>query len=209
MLKSKYKMFFDFAKEERWLSEMSQSGYALVSINWLGRYTFQQTEPRKFNYRVDYRVFQNAADFQEYRSLFEDSGWKHICGAKSTGAQYFVQMREDATDDIFSDAASRAGRYKRLSAMWLSLFTAFIPVAVVLGTTNPYGITAFTNPKALYFTPGLWQMTGTRFWRAFLFETPFAAGRGFLWLIVLAVLVFYLVAFLKARLLYRRYLEEL
>ena len=208
MMKRVYKWFFDFAKEERWLSEMARDGYALVTIDFLGRYTFQQVERPRPTYRIDYRVFSHASDFEEYCALFEDSGWNHLWGTKNSGVQYFVQAEEGAPDDIFSDMASRAGRYKRLSAMWLSVFMAFVPIAVALIMTNQYGFAAFTSPKALYLTPGLWQMSGARFWRAFLFETPFALGRGFLWVVFLAPLIFYLVAFFKTQLLYRRYFKK-
>lgn len=44
------------------------------------------------------------------------------------------------------------------------------------------------NPKTLYFTPGLWDLTGLEFWRAFLFETPFALGRGLAWVFQLAII---------------------
>jgi hypothetical protein len=209
MTKSKYKLFFDFTKEELWLSKMSEDGYALISVSSFGKYTFQKIEPRKYNYRIDYRVFSRTNDFQDYSSLFEDSGWKHLWGRKNSGSQYFVQLKDNASNDIFSDSASKAGRYRRFYSMWLSLLMTFFPIFVAILMTNQYNITAFTNPKALYYTPGLWDMSGVGFWKAFLFETPFAVGRGFIWLLFLAVLLFYFGSFLRAFLLYRRYLKNL
>lgn len=209
MLKSKHKLFFDFTKEEEWLSKMSENGFALISVNSFAKYTFQKVEPRKYNYKIDYRLFKSSNDLLDYCALFEDSGWKHIWGTKNSGSQYFVRLNDNASDDIFSDSASKAGRYRRLSCMWLSLLTAFFSMFVALFMTNhQYLATAFTNPEALYYTPGLWGMNGVEFWRAFLFETPFAIGRGFMWLLYLLILIFYFIAFLKSFLLYRRYLKE-
>lgn len=207
-MKSCYRCFFDFAREERWLADMARQGYALSEITCLGRYTFQPSDGTGLVYRMDYRVFGRTDDYGEYLALFEDSGWRHLRGSKSSGVQYFVQSKEGAPEDIFSDKASRAGRYQRLSAMWLSLFAAFVPIVVALAMTNAYGLAAFTSPKALYLTPGLWQMSGARFWAAFLFETPFAVGRGFSWVLVLLPLILYLIAFLKSRQLYRQYLKD-
>jgi hypothetical protein len=53
--------------------------------------------------------------------LFKDSGWEHICGNRSCGAQYFKRIDESSDSDIFSDLSSKAGRYKRLSNVWMSL----------------------------------------------------------------------------------------
>lgn len=39
------------------------------------------------------------------------------------------------------------------------------------------------NPKELYLTQGLWDMNGALFWKAFLFETPFALIRVLVWLL--------------------------
>lgn len=203
-----YKCFFDFAKEEQWLSEMAENGFAVTNVNCCGKYTFQKIVPQKYDYRIDYRVFKNLRDFQDYCTLFEDSGWMHLCGTKNSGSQYFVQIGANALSDIFSDSASKAGRYKRFSDMWLSLFCCFIPIFTALFTTNVIKMSAFTNPKALYYTPGLWNRKGIDFWRAFLFETPFAIGRGFMWLIVLLALLLYLYYYLRAFLLYRHYSKE-
>src|SRR5699024_1045576 len=51
---------------------------------------------------------------------------------------------------------------------------------------------AFVNPKALYLTQDLWDKTGSDFWSAFLFETPFALMRGIIWLFIPLMIIFYL-----------------
>lgn len=204
----RYKWFFDFAKEEQWLTKMAADGFAVTAVNGYGRYTFQNCKPSKFDYRIDYRRFRKNEDFLDYCTLFEDSGWKHIGGTKSSGTQYFVKVLPGASADIFSDTASRSGRYKRLSEMWLHLFIAFLPIAVALFMTGEINPLAFVNPRALYYTPHLWSRTGVDFWRAFLFETPFAVGRGYLWLFIPVCLLLYFYFFYRAYALYRRNIKN-
>ncbi|UNC91990.1 DUF2812 domain-containing protein [Candidatus Contubernalis alkaliaceticus] len=176
----KYRFFIDFSKEEKWLNKMSKSGYEFVSKNKLGGYIFREAEPNDTTIRMDYRLFKKEIDFQDYCTLFEDSGWKHIAGKKSSGNQYFAKIKENAANDIFSDNASKAGRYKRISEMWLTTSIIFIPMMVALLCTGAIDVNALLNPKLLYFTPMLWEKTGLEFWYAFLFETPFALVRGLL-----------------------------
>ena len=63
--------------------------------------------------------------------MFEDSGWKHLAGSKSSGNQYFLKLRDSCTVDIFSDERSRAGRYKRVANAWLCAAIALLPLRVV------------------------------------------------------------------------------
>lgn len=196
----KFKFFIDYNKEEKWLNEMAIRGYELIDTSC--GYNFRLAEPKNTIIRIDYRIFKNQDDFNDYCTLFEDSGWKHIAGSKCSGTQYFKKIREDSEDDIFSDAISKAGRYKRLSDMWLSLAVALFPTLVVLIITRSIHINAMLHPKLLYYTPGLWEMTGLKFWRHFLFETPFAISRGFIWLLIPITMFLHLCVSIKAKILY-------
>jgi len=186
----KWKFFINFEKEEQWLNELASQGYLLV--NKSVRYEFQRGKPANANIKIDYRVFKRWDDFEDYRALFEDSGWRHIAGTPKSGYQYFKQMDENSSDDIFSDVDSKAARYRRKAEMWISLAAAIIPIYVALLLTDAIDAAAILNPKALYYTPGLWDKAGANFWSAFLFETPFVLFRGFLWMLppVMAVLYF-------------------
>lgn len=194
----KYKFFVDFAKEEAWLDSMAQQGYFLVNVSSFGGYTFVEDKPQKFDYRIDYRTFRRHSDFDDYVQMFEDSGWHHVSGTKNSGIQYFVRTRPDVESDIFSDSASKAGRYLRYSKTWLVLTAVYALFLVGSLLNGSFSIDAFLNPQDLYFTPGLWEKTGFDFIRAFLFETPFALGRGFFWVILLVIVVYF--AYLAIRL---------
>lgn len=202
------KCFLDFKKEEKWLEEKGRQGYQLKEVN-CGFYRFDYVNtPVDLNIKIDYRTFNSIKDFQYYCALFEDSGWQHIAGSRWSGSQYFVKARPDAGDDIFSDGLSRAGRYKRFALMWLSLALAYLPLMVVFFLNGSIDLHKILNLKSLYLTPGLWDMKGTHFLRAFLFETPFAIMRGFGWVIFIFIVLIFVYYTLKAYLLYKKDLKK-
>jgi len=203
---TKFKFFADFDKEEKWLGKMAEQGYQLKRVFLC--YKFNSTQPERAIFKIDYRTFKNDQDFLDYCTLFEDSGWQHIAGTKQSGSQYFKKTGPEGDADIFSDLSSRAGRYKRLSYMWLSLSTAWLPLLIIMLTSDWIRIGGFLNPKTLYYTPGLWEMEGLNFWRHFLFETPFALFRGFLVFFWIAIVLLYAFSAIKSWWLYRKTLNE-
>jgi len=201
----KYKCFIDYEKEEKWLNGMARRGYILKSVGW--GYRFERGEADKSPIRIDCRTFKKRSDFINYCTLFNDSGWKHIAGSYYSGTQYFKKCSGNATDDIFSDSPSKAGRYRRLSRVWLTLALSYLPILAALFATGAVNIEGFVNPRLLYYTPGLWEKAGADFWRAFLFETPFAFFRGFLWLLFPALIILYLVFALKTHHAYKKQMQ--
>ena len=68
----RFKVFFDFEKEEAWLDEMSEKGYRLDSVNpWLCIYTFTKVEEGEFcpKSRIDFRMVPGK-DKAEYKECF-------------------------------------------------------------------------------------------------------------------------------------------
>jgi len=203
----KFKFFINFAKEERWLETMAENGWQLKSAVFC--YDFYSAPSEQAAIRIDCRTFKNNQDFLDYCALFEDSGWKHIAGSKHSGNQYFKKISEDSNDDIFSDSVSRAGRYKRLSNMWgLISVIYWLPILVELLSSGGVNLNGISNPKSLYYTPGLWEMSGFEFWGKFLFETPFAFFRGYWWISFLVMIGFYIFFFIKSRRLYNSALNN-
>ncbi|MEI3598097.1 MULTISPECIES: DUF2812 domain-containing protein [unclassified Oceanobacillus] len=199
----RFKLFIDFEKEEKWLAQMASDGYHLQRVSF--GYQFRRGEPEKTTIKIDYRVFKNKEDYIDYCTMFEDSGWKHLAGTRSSGFQYFQKMDDTAEDDIFSDQASKAVRYKRYARISLESAYSFFPLLAIFYVTDIIDFEAFINPKALYFTPGLWDKTGTAFWFAFLFETPFALMRGFAWCFIPITIILYLFFGYKSNKLYAQY----
>lgn len=181
----KFNWFFNFEKEEAWLKEKANEGWFLIGTSF--GYEFAPGQPQDFTYRIDYRTFKSKTDFQDYVSLFEDSGWHHVAGSRWSGTQYFVRTRPDVSDDIFSDDASKAARYRRSSETWFTLFLVYAVFTVISVSNGSIDPSVYLHPQEWYYTPGLWERTGASFWAGFLFETPFALGRGLFGLILIIV----------------------
>lgn len=199
-----HKIFFDFEKEEKWLEDMAMQGFHLVKAGSFSGYYFIPQKPVKSTIRIDYREFIKKNDFIEYCNLFKDSGWIHIAGTRYSGNQYFKKTGKTSSDEIFSDPFSKAGRYKRLANMWL--FTSCFFLLVWFPSLSASGVinkSAFINPKELYYTPDLWERSGSAFWFGFLFETPFALARGYFWLLLVGIILLLFALTVKYWLLYR------
>lgn len=202
----KHKLFIvNIGKEEAWIEKYINQGYRLKSAEW-GRYQFEKCENPYIapKVKLDFRTFNKQEEFNDYLALFEDSGWRHIAGSKSSGVQYFEQMNVESADNIFSDNESKAGRYKRISNMWIGFFYIYFPLLIVFSTTGIFDFHKLYNLKELYYTPGLWEKAGGDFWRAFLFETPFALGRGFAGFLFLAIVLMYAYFGMKSLYWYRK-----
>ncbi len=196
-----FKYFVDFSKEERWLQSMLEKGYVLTKKSWL--YEFQHCDDKTATVRVDYRTFTNDSEFESYKTLFADSGWKLLAGTKHSGTQYFLQQGKKS-DDIFSDAYSRAGRYRRLSDTCLAPLVVFFGLFVITLNSTGGNLAYFFNPKGWYVTPGLWELNGTEFLYSFLFETPFALLRGGSWIMSLVMIAVYAILYAKYDKMYKK-----
>lgn len=198
----KIRFFLDFEKEEQWLAEMEQNGYSFQKKGLF--YHFTKANSPNGIIKIDYRRFKHYEDFMDYISMFEDSGWKHLSGTKSSGTQYFRSLDKERKEDIFSDAHSRAGRYKRISDMYLFWELFFVAMLIVFVSQGKVEVQSLLFPKEWYLTPGLWELEGFRFIWAFLFETPFAFFRGCSWLLCILFAVLYGIFAVRSSLAYRR-----
>ncbi|MDR3072071.1 MAG: DUF2812 domain-containing protein [Clostridiales Family XIII bacterium] len=204
----KIKAFVDMEKEEAYLNTMAQKGWALVKYSAFSVYTFRKIQPTSSNYRVDYRAFRYKEDLEEYKAMFEDSGWVHVCGSRRSGSQYFLP-KTDATqdEDIFSDLASKAARYKRWYRSALGGVLISIPLfAVAIANGKLFGYSYF-DPSTWFLTPGLWEKSGSDFWSAFFLELPFVILR-ILPLLMMFVGVLYAILSVKAYRIYKKSLNK-
>jgi hypothetical protein len=196
------RFFVDFDREERWLNEMAAAGWLMRKRGLV--YSSTDIGPGSAVVRIDYRPGMKAADFDDYRQLFADAGWRHVSGTRTSGTQYFASVTDDADADIFSDARSRAQRYKRAFEVNTAVLLPLAVVVFVLLSSPDSGFHAAFSPGEWYQTPGLWEMEGSRFLGALLFETPFVILRVGLPLLLVVACVVLLVTALRQRALYRR-----
>ncbi len=99
-------------------------------------YTFEKLASKeKFipYVRLDFREkSMGKIKYEDYVTLFSDSGWKLIKGSRSGGAQYFQQEYPDVTRDIFSDTDSQESVKKRYVKYGYTYGTLFLlPVVLV------------------------------------------------------------------------------
>lgn len=175
------KQFFNIIEEEKWLNKQLQMGYLCSNISGLGVYTFKNTN-EEYVIRLDYQNYMSAGKFQEYKTIYEDFGWKHIKGSRFGSIQYWQKLA-NGDEDIFSDRESNIYYYKRLMNYSLSLTVMLLLISFpILENSN------------LYATKGLWNMENSMFWKAFLFETPFVIIK----LLPLIMCVFSGISYFKA-----------
>ncbi len=83
------------------------------------------------------------------------------------------------------------------------MLAPFLTLAILLIAQSALDL----NPDAIYLKPGLWELEGATFWRAFLFETPFALLRVCTPLPLLGSCAFFGVILLRQWRLYRQTLS--
>ena len=199
----KLKIFVDINEEEKYLNSMANKGYILKNLSIFGRYHFSEEKPQDLHYKIDYRDFKNKNDFDDYIALFEDAGWKHVCGTKSSGNQYFLPQTDESDNDIFSDIESKAGRYLRFRKVMMSCLICFaLCIVAIMASVN------FNLSELGFLTPGLWDMHGEEFWNAFLFELPFVFMRICPVIIISILTVIYATFAVKAKKLYEKAIYE-
>ena len=130
---TKFRWFWTWQDEaeERWLCDMSQKGFHLITVNSPGFYTFLVAKPENYVYRLDYQTFRKK-DKGEYLQLFRDAGWEHI-GEMSAWQYFRKETRAGEVNEIFTDVQSKIAKYKRVlslvgfsSLMLLLIFFSYI-----------------------------------------------------------------------------------
>lgn len=164
---NKYRLFIDPEKEEIWINKIQQDGYRLVSNTLDFIYTFEETD-EKYITRTDYQNHMSKEKYDEYLNIHEEFGWEHIRGGRFGMTQQIWSKIEDGNDKLFSDRDSKINFYKRQMNFTGSLAFLFLIYSFIFEPVTG---------NNLFLTSGLWDMQGTEFWRAFLFELPFAIMR--------------------------------
>ena len=178
----KFKIFLSLKKEEEWINSIQEEGYKLVSVSSvMPMYTFEKLADKEMfipYVRLDFREkSMKKIDYDNYVTLFSDSGWKLIKGSRFGGVQYFQQEYPDVTREIFSDVDSQESVKKRYVKYGYTYGTLFLSYFLIFSSSKSWSLNNILNIKSWYLTPGLWEMKGMWFWKAFIFETPFALLR--------------------------------
>jgi len=147
-LKSFFKVIWAWEddKEEHWLEQKALQGWHLVEVAPFF-YKFKRESPRRVIYRLDYKGTLDK-DYQEYLSIFQDSGWELVT-RMSNWHYYRFEPDNNSVPELYSSNRTQAEKYRRL------VIGLVIPLAV-LGITFNSTTARLINPgdgmlQALYF----------------------------------------------------------
>ena len=125
----KYKWFWAWQddREERWLEQMSAQGYHLVEPGFFGRYVFEQGQPIKYIYRLDF-ISHKKDQMESYLQYFKDAGWEYLGDFGSW--QYFRIVVDDSKNpEIYTDYASKIEKYRRiLRILFVCILVYILPL---------------------------------------------------------------------------------
>ena len=113
---------WDFDKEERWLNEMAQNGWALDGVGYC-RYEFVRCEPGEYTIRLEMHPKDQA-----YEDFMQETGAEKI--GRVMQWIYFRRKAEDGPFDIFSDLDSRIGHLDRIGKMLSGIGAANLIIGV-------------------------------------------------------------------------------
>ncbi len=125
-----YKVFFAWQaeKEEKWLNEMAQSGWALVGVGFF-RYVFVKGEPGEYAYRIE--LLENTPTNQKSLAYLD---FLRETGIETVGSILrWVYLRKKAqlgAFELYSDLHSKLAYHKRLRAFFLTLVFAELSIGL-------------------------------------------------------------------------------
>ena len=128
--------FKSFDEEEQWLMEQAQKGWRLVSYDSEEFddciYKFVQDEAAKeYRYKIDFREFDSKTDFEDYKELFNETGWTLLSKNRSYIKHIFIST---SGEEIFSDQASIIEReVRRYRSAKVNAIGSFVTVIVAAG----------------------------------------------------------------------------
>lgn len=110
-----FKIFtiYEYQREEEYLSSMHEKGWKLKKITFPGFYHFEECEPKKVTYRLDYNQ-EGINNKAEYVQMFSDCGWDYLFDF--VGYSYFCKEGDSTqeSEEIFCDDSSRLDMMKRV-----------------------------------------------------------------------------------------------
>lgn len=112
MVKKFSKKFETFEAEEKWLMELAQDGWRLVSYEdndvETNTYKFvKDSSASQLHYQIDYRSFNKKSDYEEYKALFTEAGWTMLSKSWIYSKHIFISTTKNK---IFSDNISQIER---------------------------------------------------------------------------------------------------
>lgn len=107
MRKVIHKLFWvwDYEREEKWLNEMADAGWALISVGFF-RYEFEKCEYGAYKLCIAYTGMEKMMQEDQLIDFMEETGAEYVGCCNRW--QYFRRRAELGPFEMYSDNASRA-----------------------------------------------------------------------------------------------------
>ena len=148
------KIFMSFEAEEKWLNELAEQGWRLIEYNsnelTENSYTFEvDLNARNMRYKIDFRPIKNADEFEEYKVLFEESGWTPI--AKNHRAYKYIFISEEGRE-IYSHNISYIERLQNLRKVKMIQLFTFLAGSLIIAALYFINDSEWALPCLFFFT---------------------------------------------------------
>lgn len=111
---TKFRLYFDKDKETTWINEMAAQGYALTGY-CMGFYKFEESEPGKYTYQIDFGDKMFAVD-DNYREFMAENNIEIV-----SLWGYWIILRKLACDgefELYTDVDSSIEHYTKILKMF-------------------------------------------------------------------------------------------
>lgn len=125
--KTLHKRFHSFEQEEKWLNELADLGWRLIAFGdgeTNLAYTFElDPAVTGLHYKIDFRKMKNKSEYEDYVTLFEETGWQQVPCRWNNYKYIFIS---NVARDIYSDNASLIDRERQRRKAELIGFSIFV-----------------------------------------------------------------------------------
>lgn len=126
------KAYFDFEKEENFLNEMSEKGFALINYTWC-KYVFEDAPKGEYIYRLELLEHPvNSRESEEYIRFMKETGAELV--ATFSQWAYFRKKAADGEFNIYSNLDSKIKHYKRI----IGLCSILLALNLFIGLYNMF-----------------------------------------------------------------------
>ena len=130
MKKIVYKPYWNYEKEENWLNQMAETGWALCDYTWM-KYTFETCKKGEYVFCIDL-LEKNPGhpESQAFIDMVEDTGIEHVTSYMRW--VYFRKKADGKPFDLYTDLGSKIRQLQRINRFW----TVLIAAELAIGFSN-------------------------------------------------------------------------
>jgi len=197
----RFRLFIDIDKEEAYLNKMAKQGYSLKEVKDFGPYVFQKDAKAQASYKIDIREKMTDDQYQDYLAMFEDFGWHKVSGHKDSKRQYFLPVKDQVDQSMFSTKESATERYKIMRSIYASSAITFMILYAAIYKDSKL--------SDAWFSDHVFNLEGGEFWKTFFTELPLVALKLIPALLVPVLIVWYSYLVFRSRAMHKKALKNL